>query len=242
MDIYEFAAWADETASQLLARSCCDPISTGVFFVGALRAGHVLEVNGPSGAAKSEILVQVAASCILPKDAGGVALGREENVVLLDLDAKFDELRLFQVLSMRLSEALQQSVEEVSEPARASLQRFHLVQCDSSFQLLATLRVLKPLLTKLQAGAGLQLLLIDNMSAYYWQDRAVFQAAAERMPQALTFSTVHTAVVAELRKLLLLRRLPGASGCGEARFAFRWLGAEGQPLAFAVTDGRVMRA
>lgn len=82
--------------------------------------------------------LQVAAACVLPKDAGGVALGREgadaasaapqapwacscveglraphaqpvllENVVLLDLDAKFDELRLFQVLSARLSQALQ---------------------------------------------------------------------------------------------------------------------------------------
>ena len=81
--------------------------------------------------------LQVAAACVLPKDVGGVALGREgadaalaaseappkacsyaggphaqpghaENVVLLDLDAKFDELRLFQVLSVRLSQALQQ--------------------------------------------------------------------------------------------------------------------------------------
>ena len=70
------------------------------------------------------------------------------------------------------------SPDEVCKLARASLQRFHLVrlclarfcwasagprcsraracgtqvQCDSSFQLLATLRTLKPLLSKLQAA------------------------------------------------------------------------------------------
>ena len=59
MDAHQFAAWADETAAQLLARSCSHPISTGVLFGGALRAGHVLEMSGPSGAAKSETLVQV---------------------------------------------------------------------------------------------------------------------------------------------------------------------------------------
>jgi hypothetical protein len=103
MDLEAFAAWTDETAAQLLGRCCVDPVGTGVFFIGALRAGHVLEVSGPSGSAKTETLVQVlvhfmhhharvaggrvsselpgapqvAAACILPKQAGGVALGYE---------------------------------------------------------------------------------------------------------------------------------------------------------------------
>lgn len=103
MDLEAFAAWTDETAAQLLGRCCVDPVGTGVFFLGALRAGHVLELSGPSGCAKTETLVQarmrvlhrraratggrvgtellgapqVAAACILPKQAGGAALGYE---------------------------------------------------------------------------------------------------------------------------------------------------------------------
>jgi len=103
MDLEAFAAWTDETATQLLGRCCVDPVGTGVFFLGALRAGHVLELSGPSGCAKTETLVQarmrvlhrraratggrvgtellgapqVAAACILPKQAGGAALGYE---------------------------------------------------------------------------------------------------------------------------------------------------------------------
>ena len=42
----------------------------------------------------------------------------------------------------------------------------------------------------MQAGEGLQLLLIDNMSAFYWQDRAVHQAVADRVPQRYGILTV----------------------------------------------------
>ncbi len=99
MDVSTFAALADETAAQLLARSCVDPVSTGVYFIGAVRAGHVLEISGPSVAAKTETLVQVsaayvclncipkqatessvtqvAAACILPKVVGASSLGYE---------------------------------------------------------------------------------------------------------------------------------------------------------------------
>jgi len=37
-----------------------------------------------------------------------------------------------------------------------------------------------------QAGAGLRLLLIDNMAAFYWQDRAL--QPADRAPQPLSFA------------------------------------------------------
>ena len=49
----------DETAAQLLARTHVEPINTGLPFASTLRQGQVLEVSGPSGAAKSEILQQV---------------------------------------------------------------------------------------------------------------------------------------------------------------------------------------
>ena len=49
----------DETAFDLFARTATDPIPTGVFFLGHLRAGQVLEVTGTSGTAKSELLLQV---------------------------------------------------------------------------------------------------------------------------------------------------------------------------------------
>ena len=49
----------DETAAEFLARTHAEPIGTGLFFAASLRPGQVLEISGPSGAAKSEILIQV---------------------------------------------------------------------------------------------------------------------------------------------------------------------------------------
>ena len=50
----------DETAAEFLARTHAEPINTGLFFAHSLRPGQVLEICGPSGTAKSEILIQVA--------------------------------------------------------------------------------------------------------------------------------------------------------------------------------------
>ena len=49
----------DESAYELLSRTVTEPIPSGVFFLGSLRAGQVLELAGASGTAKSEVLVQV---------------------------------------------------------------------------------------------------------------------------------------------------------------------------------------
>ena len=61
----EYAAFleADETAYDLFARVVTDPIRTGVPFLDQavfLRPGHVVEIAGPSGCSKSELLVQVS--------------------------------------------------------------------------------------------------------------------------------------------------------------------------------------
>lgn len=51
------------------------------------------------------------------------------------------------------------------------------VRCHSSFEFLAALKVLKPTLRHLKAS-GLAALLIDNIAAYYYLDRAARGAAA----------------------------------------------------------------
>ena len=53
----------DETALELLARTVSEPVQTGIWFVGALRTGQVLEIIGQSGSAKTELLIQVRERC-----------------------------------------------------------------------------------------------------------------------------------------------------------------------------------
>jgi hypothetical protein len=65
----------DEDASAFLARCAADPLPSGLPLVGALRPGEVLELVGPSGSGKTALLVQVAATAILPDTWEGVPVG-----------------------------------------------------------------------------------------------------------------------------------------------------------------------
>ncbi|KAK9836924.1 hypothetical protein WJX84_001391 [Apatococcus fuscideae] len=150
----------DETFGDLLARCHSEPLALGVRFLEELvpvRASQLIEISGASGSGKTELLTQAAAAAILPK-VSGLDLGRGEHAIYLDLDGKFDLIRLMQVLQGRLRaaepEANQQGVELPDDVLRPSLQRFHLIQCHSSFDYLAALWTLRNLIPILQAGSG----------------------------------------------------------------------------------------
>ena len=97
---------ADESAYDLFARIVVDPVRTGIPFLDQavfLRPGHVVELVGLSGCAKSELLIQVrkrgywgkrkseacfsslytavqaAASCVLPTEVNGVLYGGRQG-------------------------------------------------------------------------------------------------------------------------------------------------------------------
>nr|CAD1832810.1 unnamed protein product [Ananas comosus var. bracteatus] len=102
-------AWihGDETAREALARV----LSARPFLLlpplhrVPLRVGNVVEIAGASNSAKSQVLLQAAVHCILPKEWRGIHFGGLERVVAyFDLDCRFDVLRLSQILRHRIME------------------------------------------------------------------------------------------------------------------------------------------
>ena len=83
---------------------------TGIPFVdahGALRPGQLLEVCGVGGSGKTEILMQAAVHAVMPRKRGGVAFGGcEASVLLIDLDGKFDTLRLIKILTAKIRDTV----------------------------------------------------------------------------------------------------------------------------------------
>lgn len=83
---------------------------TGIPFVdahGALRPGQLLEVCGVGGSGKTEILMQAAVHAVMPRRRGGVAFGGcEASVLLIDLDGKFDTLRLIKILTAKIRDTV----------------------------------------------------------------------------------------------------------------------------------------
>ncbi|KAI8465181.1 MAG: hypothetical protein J3K34DRAFT_525600 [Monoraphidium minutum] len=208
----------DETAAEFLGRQVSEAVPTGVLCIDQhvqLRPGQVLEIVGPTGTAKSELLAQIAAHFVTSCQGDDPA-AVPGHVVLIDLDCKFDPLRLIRLLSARVQS--QQALD-------AALARFHLARARSSAQLLALLATLPQRLQQMQARARpcclvkCSLLLIDNIGSYSWQDRAARPppapppappgAAPTPAPAGppLTLQRVHAAATDLLRVLSLRLRL-----------------------------------
>jgi len=189
-----------------------EPLTTSLPFVDsavAMRPGHVLELCGPSGAGKTELLTQAAATCVLPKRHGGAAA----PALFVDLDGCFDALRLVQVLDARVqggqggigSPSGEVSSAEVLEEA---LGRFYLVQCHDSLEFLAALRAAR---AGSLAPENFRLILLDGVGAFYWLDRslrgapeALDECEREERGVAVPYSlgAVHRGVARELSGLL----------------------------------------
>ncbi|KAG0468307.1 hypothetical protein HPP92_017635 [Vanilla planifolia] len=129
-------------------------------------AGNVVEITGPSPSAKSEILLQAAIHCILPKQWRGMHFGGlERNVAYVDLDCRFDVLRLAQVLKLRIfssfgsvdsscwdlnklytesSIMLSQDDHLYNELFLSCMKRFFYIRCYNSYEFLAALQASNP--------------------------------------------------------------------------------------------------
>ncbi|KAL4521372.1 hypothetical protein Ndes2437B_g08037 [Nannochloris sp. 'desiccata'] len=174
----------DETAAQFLARSFVEQIHTGVPLIdlrAPLRATNVVEISGLASTGKTEILYSIAATCILPNFQNGIAYGgHNSNVLYLDLDCKFDIVRLAEILQSRITAAHTSaglghpSSDLISEIVKESVSRLFLISCPSSFHLLAALKIIKPEATRLsRLDGGLAAVLVDNVTAHYYIDRAI---------------------------------------------------------------------
>lgn len=156
----------------------------------------VVEITSPSsGDGKTQLIYLIAAVSVLPASFKGVAVGgRDSAVVILDLDGRFDVDRLFDVAKGFVERILRpgQAAEETAQPGledqrsvisdssvasliTAALQHVHIYRPQSSSALLATLRQLDAYLfnTTKHSSATRRLgaILLDSMSAFYYQDR-----------------------------------------------------------------------
>ncbi|XP_048229431.1 DNA repair protein XRCC2 homolog isoform X2 [Ricinus communis] len=132
-----------------------------------IRVGNVIEVIGSSPSAKTHILMQSATHCILPQYCGG--LGR--LVFFVDLDCRFDILRLSQILKNRI---IQTNGSDDEEIFGACMRRFRYIRCYDSLEFLATLKTLRHQIQRDREAQGITIscMMIDSIGAFHWVDRA----------------------------------------------------------------------
>ncbi|XP_065853619.1 DNA repair protein XRCC2 homolog isoform X2 [Euphorbia lathyris] len=185
----EVRGWidGDESGREMLSRLLTDRPYMHLpppFHKLPVRVGNVVELVGPSPSAKTTILMHSAIDCILPQFWNGVHYGGFGHLVFfIDLDCRFDVLRLSHMLKNRIILANRSSncnaesksnTDYDEELFLASMKRFIYIRCYDSFEFLATLKTLHHQLQKEKDAQGIRLnfMMIDSIGAFHWTDRS----------------------------------------------------------------------
>lgn len=150
---------------------------------GTKRPDTVLEISSSSSAAgKSHLLYYLTALAILPPTYGGLSVGgRDAAVVFIDTDGRFDADRLRTVTREIVRQGITPDAdntpltEDLETLLVSSIQHVHVFRPHSSSALLATIRALDTYFFDLSrhrsASRPLQMIVIDSVTAFFWQDR-----------------------------------------------------------------------
>ncbi|CAM9655152.1 unnamed protein product [Ectocarpus fasciculatus] len=234
----------DETALELFRRANHKPLHTGLAFFDEVPGsggsqtkdkgvgrGDVVELYGPSGSGKSEVLINVVARCVMPAWLGG----EERPAVFFDNDGRLSILRLEQLLKGKISSNTTFQVKSASGGigsgggARASssrpqqlqsdledvlvgcLRRLRVVRPAGLFELLAAIEVLR-----FELGHRPAVVVVDGMGSFFWQDKMAQSCGGEAVSmqgivaKALVRLTMERPVVLFAAKNALF--LPRGSG------------------------------
>ena len=146
----------------------------------------VIELVGASPCSgKTQLLLYIAATALLPATYRGVELGGKEGaVVWLDTAGRLDIIRLRDIMYNYVLGCIRRSNPKPSgldgpslqELLATSLQHLHIFRPQSSQAFMKTLEVLQIYLfdnrRHISSARRLHVMIIDNISAYHWQDRA----------------------------------------------------------------------
>lgn len=150
----------------------------------------VLEISSSlSGAGKSQMAYYLTALAVLPQNYGDLYIGGQDAaVVFIDADDRFDIQRLRDIAWNIVQQAqetthqtedqagtLELSDDDIESMIIVSFKHIHLFRPQSSSALLATLVELDKYLYDVSrhysASRPLHMLVIDSMTAFFWQDK-----------------------------------------------------------------------
>lgn len=214
----------------------------------ANRSAPVVEISSTQSAAgKSQLLYYLAAVAILPSRLGDIRLGgRDAAVVFIDTDGRFDANRL----SIVARGIVQQKIKphttdkegelnlrnDIENLLIDSLRHVHVFRPQSSTSLLATLHSLELYLFDLprhpSSNRNLHAILIDSMTAFFWQDKLRDQIARieeighprveierhRKEKQSFYMADLYVELVRELK------RLQNVFGCAIVHTTTAWVG------------------
>ncbi|XP_015379984.1 PREDICTED: DNA repair protein XRCC2 [Diuraphis noxia] len=152
----EFKSHA-ESGLQLLERLVARPVIKDLTpLLPDELTSETIEIIGYASTGKTLFLTECIAKCIIPQNAGGLNTG----VVYIDLDGQFNITKLVKIIKRLIKNTDDNLV-------KTYLNKLTLINCYDSPTLYVTFQRLKLFLTE-QSQVGL--VILDSVSANYWQD------------------------------------------------------------------------
>ncbi len=170
-----------ESGIDLLQRLSLRPKLIGlqveVFGENGPQPGDIIEISEKNTYLKTLLLTQWIMACILPSVWKGIKIGGlDVGVVFLSTDHHFSPLHLYILLEKRVRRILRQSQDlipgsktsMVKEITMESLKRLTVYESFNKTELLFNFCSAK---TYLLSHPQYSVVIIDSLSAYYWEDR-----------------------------------------------------------------------
>lgn len=176
--------YKSETGLQLFARLNIRPNLDSLnetLFPGGINLGNVVEISGDSGSGKTTLITQCLAKCLLPKTWNEFEIGGHgARAVIVNTDHHFQILKLVSVMESLLMKCRESGNIEAQLPKhidsktaekiiKESLANLIVLNCYDSVQLFVTFHSIQRILAN---DPNTSLVIIDSLSAYYWQDAA----------------------------------------------------------------------
>ncbi|XP_049831146.1 DNA repair protein XRCC2-like [Schistocerca gregaria] len=155
-------------------------IDTVIFETGP-ELNDVIEITGDPSCGKTLLVTKFLVKCVLPKEWGKFHIGGlNVGAILMDTDHHFHLLKLVNLMELHLMKCRTHSedVEDnktvldsatVEKIIKESLRKLIILKCYDSAQYQITLYSLERLLS---VNRYVSLLVLDSITAYYWQDVA----------------------------------------------------------------------
>lgn len=225
--------WKIETGLQMLARLGVTRtnlhLESKLFPLG-LTPGSIMEVYGDEGSGKSEFLLTVISRCIMPIEwqtipTEGLGIG----VIYVDTDQHLNIKRLESIVkkrlqrcvaAMSLSKKTNLHTRELQDQVKMCLKNFRYASCyRSSMRLMSTLHAIRKMVVN---NCSLCLVIIDSLSAFYWEDRMMRNSSGNSMEKYYSYlaDLIGKIVRSRVSVIFTTQPLMSEKRCGVSTFYF----------------------
>lgn len=150
-----------QVITRLIDRRSVEDLDNDLFF-NKLENSDVIEIKGTVSSGMRFLLIKLIAKCILPSKYNGL----DVDVLLINTENQFQVSHLFNILHHEISDI--QGPINIDKLVREVLNSLKIINCYNHNQLFLTLHSLDNLLLK---SKKIGVIVIDSVSAYYWQQK-----------------------------------------------------------------------